>query len=69
VLEQALAIADELAARSPLAIELTKRSLNHWIRDAMPAFEASLAYETLTACGPEIAALVGALRAGAGGQK
>jgi enoyl-CoA hydratase len=58
VMTEALAIAEELAQRTPLAIELTKRSLNHWIRDAMPAFESSLAYETLTSCSPEMVALV-----------
>jgi enoyl-CoA hydratase len=53
VLDTALEIADELAERSPLALQLTKRSFNHWIRDAMPAFESSLAYEMVTAFNPD----------------
>ena len=52
VLPRALELAHVLAARSPLAIELTKRSLNHWIRQALPAFEASLGYEMVTAFDP-----------------
>ncbi|MGE0666558.1 MAG: enoyl-CoA hydratase/isomerase family protein [Sphingomonadales bacterium] len=55
VLDEALAIARELAERPPLAVELTKRSLNHWIRAAMPAFESSLAYETVTSFSPQVA--------------
>jgi enoyl-CoA hydratase len=52
VLPRALEFAQNLAGRSPLAIELTKRSLNHWIRQAMPAYEASLGYEMVTAFDP-----------------
>lgn len=45
--EEATAIATKLAEGSPTAIQWTKRSLNHWLRSAMPAFDASLALEFL----------------------
>lgn len=53
VLPRALELAAVLAARAPMAVELTKRSLNHWIRAALPAFEASLGYELVTAFDPD----------------
>jgi enoyl-CoA hydratase len=40
-------VAAELAAGSPTAIAFTKRSLNHWLRAAWPAFEHSLALEMM----------------------
>lgn len=52
VLPRALEFAETLAARPPLAIEFTKRALNHWIRQALPAYEASLGYEMVTAFDP-----------------
>lgn len=52
VLPRALEYAGKLASRSSLAVELTKRALNHWLRTAMPAFEASLGYEMVTAFDP-----------------
>jgi len=52
VLPRALEYASTLAIRVPLAVELTKRALNHWLRQAMPAFEASLGYEMVTAFDP-----------------
>lgn len=45
--EVATAVAVQLAKGSPTAIQWTKRSLNHWLRSAMPAFDASLALEFL----------------------
>lgn len=39
---EALAIAQRLAAGSADALAHTKRALNHWLRAAWPAFEASL---------------------------
>ena len=48
VLERASAIADQLAAGSQPAIRYTKRALNHWIRQAAPAFDASAALEFMT---------------------
>lgn len=43
----ALEVAAKLAAGPQHALRWTKRALNHWIRDAGPIFEASLAYEML----------------------
>jgi enoyl-CoA hydratase len=43
--EEATSIARKLADGSPTAIQWTKRSLNHWLRMAYPAFDASLALE------------------------
>jgi enoyl-CoA hydratase len=40
-------VAAQLAAGSPSALAFTKRSLNHWLRAAWPAFEHSLALEIL----------------------
>ena len=45
--EEALRITTELANGSRTAISWTKRSLNHWLRSAYPAFDASLALEFL----------------------
>lgn len=47
VLPAAMEVAEKLAAGPQHALRWTKRSLNHWIRDAGPIFEASLAYEML----------------------
>lgn len=48
VLQQdALQIAGRLAAGSRSALSGTKRSLNHWMQAAWPAFEASLAAEMM----------------------
>ena len=41
---------------------LTKRALNHWLRQALPNFEASLAYEMLNFLGPDAAEGLAALR-------
>ncbi len=49
-----LDIATRLAAGAPTAIQWTKRSLNHWLRSALPAFEASLAHEFLGFSGSEV---------------
>ena len=55
VLAEALTIAERLAAASPTALRWTRTTLNHWYRTAMPAFEASLAYEALGFFGPDLA--------------
>ncbi|MDR3368208.1 enoyl-CoA hydratase/isomerase family protein [Rhodoferax sp.] len=47
LLSKARDIARTLAAGSPTALAFTKRSLNHWLRAAWPAFEHSLALEML----------------------
>jgi enoyl-CoA hydratase len=62
VLPEALAVADRLARGPREAIMLTKRALNHWLREALPNFEASLAYEMLSFLGPEAEEGINALR-------
>jgi enoyl-CoA hydratase len=54
VLEEALAIAHRLATGPQLALRFTKRTLNHWLRAAVPAFDASVAYEMLTFFGADV---------------
>ncbi len=62
VLPAALAIAERLARGPREATMLTKRALNHWLRQALPNFEASLAYEMLNFLGPDAAEGLAALR-------
>jgi enoyl-CoA hydratase len=45
--DEALKIAQRLAAGSRSALAGTKRSLNHWLHAAWPAFEASLSAEMM----------------------
>jgi enoyl-CoA hydratase len=52
-LDRALEIAAGLAAGPQLALRFTKRSLNYWLKDAIPAFEASLGMEMVTLFGPD----------------
>jgi enoyl-CoA hydratase len=52
--ERALAIAEQLAAGSQDAIRQTKHTLNHWYRQQLPVFDASLAYEFLGFGGPDV---------------
>ncbi len=47
LLFKAREIAAKLAAGNPTALAFTKRSLNHWLRAAWPAFEHSLTLEIL----------------------
>jgi enoyl-CoA hydratase len=47
VLPQALQLADQLALSSQRALHSTKRSLNHVLRSSAPAFELSVAYQTI----------------------
>ena len=53
LLERARGVARQLAAGSAQALAATKRSLNHWLRMAWPAFEHSLALEILGFASPE----------------
>jgi enoyl-CoA hydratase len=53
VVDEALRVATKLAAGPQLALQWTKRSLNHWLRAAGPAFEASLGLEMLNFFGPD----------------
>jgi enoyl-CoA hydratase len=62
VLPEALALAERLAQGPRDAIRFTKRSLNHWLRQALPNFEASLAYEMLNFLGPDSAEGLDALQ-------
>lgn len=55
VQDRALAVAVQLAAMSTTALAWTKQTLHHWYRQAMPAFDASLAYEFLGFAGPDAA--------------
>jgi enoyl-CoA hydratase len=52
---KALEVATKLATGAPRAIAWTKHALNHWLRTAGPAFDASLALEFLAFTGPEAA--------------
>lgn len=54
VLDTALGIAQRIATGPQLAARWTKRTLNHWLRAAIPAFDASLAYEMLTFLGADV---------------
>jgi enoyl-CoA hydratase len=62
VLPTALGIAERLARGPRDATRLTKRALNHWLRQALPNFEASLAYEMLNFLGPDAAEGLAALQ-------
>lgn len=53
LLDKAREVARTLAAGSPTALAFTKRSLNHWLRAAWPAFEHSLALEMLGFAGAD----------------
>jgi enoyl-CoA hydratase len=54
VLDEAFRVASQLATGPQLAIRLTKRALNGWIRNAGPIFDQSAAYEMLTFLGDDI---------------
>lgn len=59
--DKAREVARALADASPTAIAFTKRSLNHWLRAAWPAFEHSLAFEVLGFAGADAREGVAAL--------
>ena len=54
VLDAALEIATRIATGPQQAARWTKRTLNHWLRQAIPAFDASVAYEMLTFMGQDV---------------
>ena len=54
VLNEAMRVAANLATGPQLAIRLTKRALNGWVRDAGPIFDQSAAYEMLTFMGEDV---------------
>jgi len=62
VLPTAMSIAARLAAGPRDATRFTKRALNGWLRQAIPLFEASLAYEMLNFLGPDAAEGLAALQ-------
>lgn len=51
--DKAVAVAARLASGATRAIAWTKHALNHWLRTAGPAFDASAALEMLAFTGPE----------------
>ncbi|CAB3744123.1 2,3-dehydroadipyl-CoA hydratase [Paraburkholderia sediminicola] len=53
VLESALQIADALGRKPQRALRWTKRCLNHWVRQAAPIFDLSVAYEGLNFMEPD----------------
>lgn len=62
LLDEARAVAARLATGSADALSWTKHTLNHWLRAAYPAFDASLAYEFIGFLGPDAAEGVAAIR-------
>jgi enoyl-CoA hydratase len=62
VLAEAMTVAGTLATGPQLAIRLTKRALNGWIRNAGPIFDQSAAYEMLTFMGDDIKEGLASLR-------
>ena len=62
VLPEAMRVALHLATGPQLAIRLTKRALNGWIRNAGPIFDQSAAYEMLTFMGEDIKEGLASLR-------
>jgi enoyl-CoA hydratase len=55
VLTSALQIAERLAGGPQYPLRWTKHTLNHWLRQALPIFDSSLAYEMLAFMGPDVA--------------
>jgi enoyl-CoA hydratase len=62
LLDKAYEVADRLALGSQSAIRWTKYSLNNWLRQAGPAFDASLALEFMGFAGPDVREGVASLR-------
>ena len=62
VLPEAVRVANQLATGPQLAIRLTKRALNGWVRNAGPIFDQSAAYEMLTFMGEDIKEGLASLR-------
>lgn len=54
VLDTALQVAERIATGPQHAARWTKRTLNHWLRAAVPAFDASVAYEMLSFLGDDV---------------
>lgn len=62
LLETAFDVADRLATGPQHALRWTKRSLNLWLKQAYPVFEASLAMEMLSFMSDDVAEGVSALK-------
>jgi enoyl-CoA hydratase len=62
LMDEALAVATKIARGPQDAARWTKRSLNLWVQQAAPAFDASLAMEMLTFMGRDAAEGAAALR-------
>ena len=60
--DKAIEIAKRLAAGPAAAIRWTKYSLNNWLRQAGPTFDASLALEFLNFTGPDVLEGMASLR-------
>ena len=60
--ERALEIAIRLARGAQPALRHTKLALNNWLKEAGPAFDASLALEFLDFAGPDVHEGVAAVR-------
>jgi enoyl-CoA hydratase len=54
VMPKAMEVATKLATGPQLAIRWTKRALNHWVRQAGPIFDHSLALEMLNFFGDDV---------------
>ncbi len=63
LLDQARRVTARLAEGSAEALTWTKHTLNHWLRAAYPAFDASVAYEFLGFLGRDAEEGVAAVRA------
>jgi len=59
---KSLELATRLAEGPPAAIRWTKYALNNWLRQAGPAFDASLALEFMGFAGPDVREGVASLR-------
>lgn len=62
VVQTALDVADSLGRGPQAALRWTKRSLNNWLRQASPIFDASLALEMLSFFDDDVVEGVAALR-------
>ncbi len=62
VVPEALAVATRLAAGSATAVQWTRRVMNHWMRQALPAFGESVALEMLGFLGPDAREGLAAIR-------
>lgn len=62
IAQRSMDITVRLAAGSRTAISWTKKTLNHWLRAAYPAFDASLAHEFLGFLSPDAAEGIDAVR-------